>query len=213
MTWRMRRNREMVNRNPDNTQVRAEKDRCEQLTISQKPHGFEKRKDSNALASNDVPTMEIRAESLMGKIPTKDSILKSEMIEKLSSQREWKPVRSVLSGAGLYFTKSEDDTIRDLIPLCEIVMVSHTVEANTHADLKVGSVSNLLDSSGGKSHLIHLQTSEQGINCGRSYSLRMPSEESCSDWEGALRSAVDSATQRARAGVSIGRRAQHALRR
>ena len=211
----MSRQREALHRNPDNIQVRAEKDRCEELITSQKPRGSERRKEtspSNALASNGVPS-EIRAESLMGKIPTKESILKSENLEKLSSQREWKLVRSVLSGSGLYFTKPEDDTIRDLIPLCEIVSVSHTVEANAHADLKVGSVSQLLDAAGTKSHMIHLQTSEQGINCGRSYSLRMPSEESCSDWEGALRSAIDSAARRARAGVSIVRRAQHALRR
>ena len=207
--------REKPNWNPENIQVKGEKDRCEELVKLPMSRGMDNRKGtfpSNALASDDVP-FEIRAESLMGKIPTKESILKCEMLEKLSSQREWKPIRSVLSGAGLYFTKPDDDTIRDLIPLSEIVSVSHNIEANTHSDIKVGSLSSLLDASGNKSHTIHLQTTEKGINCGRSYSLRMPSEESCSDWEAALRSSIDIAARRARAGVSIGRRAQHALRR
>ncbi len=206
---------EVLIRNPENTHVRAEKDRCEELIISTNRHGSENKKGTfptNALASNDEP-IEIRAESLMGKIPPKDSILKSEMLQKLSSQREWKPVRSVLSGAGLYFTKPDDDTIRDLIPLSEIVSVSHTSEAITQADMKAGSVSSLFDSIGSKLHTIHLQTSEKGINCGRNYNLRMPSEESCIDWEAALRSAIDSAAQRARAGVGIGSRTQQALRR
>jgi hypothetical protein len=196
-------------------QNRAEKDRCEEFITSPKPCGSDKRNGnhySNHLASNDAH-LEIHAESLMGKIPTKESILKSEMLDKLSSQREWKSVRSVLSASGLFFTKPEDDTIRDLVPLSEIESVSHTVEAKTHADVNIGSVANLLSSTGRTSHMIQLQTSEKGINCGKTYCLRMPSEESCRDWETALRSAIDGAAQRARAGVSIGRRAQNALRR
>ncbi len=56
---------------------------------------------------NDVPTG-VAADVLMGKMPATDSSIKFGELLKLTSKHEWKPVKVVLTHAGLYLGQPEE---------------------------------------------------------------------------------------------------------
>jgi hypothetical protein len=68
----------------------------------------------------DVPS-NVSPDSLMGKMPKADKVIKKDMLKKLASSYEWKPMQVVLTSVGLYLARPDEDLLRDLIPLYEII--------------------------------------------------------------------------------------------
>ena len=79
-------------------------------------------KDEPKIPQIDVPA-HVSPDSLMGKMPKADKILKKDILKKFSTSHGWKPMQVVLTSVGLYLARPDEDLLRDLIPLHEIVEV------------------------------------------------------------------------------------------
>ena len=57
----------------------------------------------------------ISPDSLMGRMPKSDKVLKCDVLKKLSMSYEWKAIQLALTSAGLYMARPGEDLLRDLI--------------------------------------------------------------------------------------------------
>ena len=160
------------------------------------------------------------AEALMGKMPKHDRIIKRSTLMKLTQSLEWKPMDVAITSAGVFLAKPNQEYLRDLIPLCEIIDVRKKREVSTltggnlRADsLRLSSendpqkpvkkISSLVDSTvDSKLYLIQIRTSLDGCNSGRTYYFDALNEELCDEWLRLLKSEVDRAVLSRQAGPS-----------
>lgn len=171
----------------------------------------------------NAPT-NISPDTMLGKMPSGQKVLSSALIDRLTSNYEWKPMRAVLTAAGLYLTRTDEDGVRDLIPLFEVVSLKRLEEMSSaglngtedmlssSAAMRNVNVASLFDRSL-PGYVIQLQTIAGGFNSGRTYYFAVRSVEDGQEWESRLRSAVDRAVQNRLAGPGAISRLQHQLRR
>jgi hypothetical protein len=173
---------------------------------------------------HNVPT-EICADSLLGKVPQSVNILRTDILERLTSKYEWKPIRAILTAGGIYLTRPDEDIVRDLIPVCEVVSLRRVNDVMDNCSDEGGEgmlarsgtirnvqISDLLDGSAKRDCVLQLQTVEDGFNSGRTYYFAAPSDSACRTWEAAIRAAVD-AVLRTRTAPSLVGRLRLQLRR
>jgi hypothetical protein len=171
---------------------------------------------------------EISADSLMGKMPNADSILKKDELMKLTSSLEWKPMQVALTAAGIFMSRPDEDLVRDLIPLCDILevrkrdMVPGTTSTDKRAEpapacqgsFRNRRLSTLVDSDEKLQpdlYMLQILTIENGYNSGRTYNLNAQSEEMCSSWIQAIRLASDKAILLQKAGPGLFQRSRYRL--
>jgi hypothetical protein len=165
--------------------------------------------DKEDFVSNDTPIIhnvptEICADSLLGKVPQSANILRTDMVERLTSKYEWKSVRAILTAGCLYLTQPDEDLVRDLIPLCEVVSFRRIKDVKKNdadesgddrfdrsGSMRSVQISAFLDGSAKLDCVLQLQTMEDGFNSGRTYYLAAATDAACREWEAALRAAVD----------------------
>jgi hypothetical protein len=138
--------------------------------------------------------------TMMGTMPKADRILKSGLLWKLTSKFEWKPLQVALTTAGLFMAREDEETLRDMIPLYEIVEVARRrdipgdaarkLHANLNGDREPSSS---LEEGGADRFLVQLRTVADGYNSGRTYYLDARSEAACADWFQLLRATADRA--------------------
>ena len=145
----------------------------------------------------------------MGQISPETKWIKSDLLEKMVSQHEWKAGRAILTEKGIYFTKPDENIIRDMIPLDEVMDVTLRFEKQASTD----SISSLNGAGSGNSYIFIVKTEPNGMNLGHVYSFRLPSKEACQSWVVALRSSVQLAQERRKSRPSLLKRTQHSLRR
>ena len=172
----------------------------------------------------------ISSDVLMGKMPKPDKILKSGVLRRLTSHYEWKPMETAITSAGIFFSRPGEDSLRDLIPLFEVVDVKKRTDAPGEGSLRASStgmpkkssisasmrnlkIADLLeDTSEAPLHVIQIRTIENGYNSGRTYYLKAESAEMCDDWLQILRSASSRAVLLKKAGPSRFRRLKYRIR-
>ena len=125
----------------------------------------------------------ISSDILMGKMPKADKILKKGLLSKLTPAYEWKRMDVALTNIGLFFSKPGEDSLRDLIPLYEVVEVkrrddipggegkSISAEKSPQRTFSNRSASarslklNLMNESGVEPlHIIQIRTVDDGYN-------------------------------------------------
>jgi hypothetical protein len=166
---------------------------------------------------HNVPS-EICADSLLGKVPQSANILRTEVIERLTSKYEWKSIRAILTAGCLYLTRTDEDLVRDLIPLCEVVSIRRIDDvlnkcADGDSDIMLarsGTMRNVqlsafLDGSAKRDCVLQLQTMEDGFNSGRTYYFAAPTDAACRAWEVALRTAVETVIRTRTVSSLVGR--------
>jgi hypothetical protein len=182
-------------------------------------------------------TLILSSEALMGKMPKIDRILKKDILWKLSSTHEWKPMQVAMTTAGLFMARPDEEHLRDLIPLYEIrdvrkkneELTQHRREqiagtSDMNKSARIGGLRNmkmtaLIDSSTGveaeeHSHfVIQIRTIEEGYNSGRTYFFDARSEDLCNEWFQLLRREADQALVLMQAGPSHFQKLRFRLRR
>ena len=188
----------------------------------------------------DAPLIErplvMSSDGFMGKMPKADRILKKDVLWKLSSALEWRPLQVALTTAGLFMAKPDEDTLRDLIPLYEIRDVKRKSEVpqdfgNSRridslgggSDVQPASRASLLrnmatrhnmqEAQATELYMIQVRTVEAGYNSGRTYYFDTRSEELCTEWLQLLRKEADQAVVQKMAGPSVIQKLRFRLRR
>ena len=180
--------------------------------------------------------LQLSPDSLMGKMPKGEKILKSDILMKYSSDNEWKPVRVAMTAVGVFMSKPGEELLRDMIPLYEVLDVKKKQQnpdessesappqdsagrrlkiSPTFKNLRVSSLigdrpSSFHDSN---SPVIQIRTVEDGYNSGKMYLLRAPSDESSTSWVLAIRAAAHQAVMLKQAGPGLLRKLQFRVRR
>ena len=176
-----------------------------------KNRGTEDLVPATGLEDEALPPVTVSADVLLGTMPKADAAIKDQILEKLTSKHEWKPMRIVLTDRTLYLARHDEEILRDLIPLMEItkvlksVHIDKTISHDRSADLTKSSllasrslhatsIGALFDSqSEGDLFVMEIHTVEGGYNSGRSYHFRIPSEADCDAWIAAVRAACSHA--------------------
>jgi hypothetical protein len=183
---------------------------------------IEKNTDQNLISSGPVI---ISPDVLMGTMPKPEKFLKHEVVGKLTSSYEWKPMNMVLTSMGLFFSRPDEEVLRDLIPLFEVLDVrkrkdipnqseptdSKPVFLHRNASLRTIKMSSLMsepEESADGQNIIQIRTVDNGYNSGRTYYLRIETARGCTEWLAALRSASERALVLKKAGPN----ALHTLR-
>jgi hypothetical protein len=172
---------------------------------------------SDTLLIHNVPT-EICADSLLGKVPQSANILRTEVIERLTSKYEWKSIRAILTAGCLYLTQSDKDLVLDLIPLCEVVSLRRINDVRVNSADESGDgllarsgtmrevqLSAFLDGFVRRDCVLQLRTMQDGFNSGRTYFFAAPTDTACRAWESALRAAVDTVLRKRTVPSFVGR--------
>lgn len=163
----------------------------------------------------------ISHDTLMGKMPKGDKILKKGDLWKLTSSYEWKPFHAALTTMGLFISRPDEDILRDLIPLYEVAEVkkrndipgessnstAHENGASDNAKTTSASVRSIrlsslmvdVDSTA-PVHVVQIRTIENGYNSGRTYYFKAESDEECTEWVNRLRAESDHAVMLKQAG-------------
>ena len=138
-----------------------------------------------------APT-EIDADVLVGTMPT--AALLDDILCRLTWKHEWKPVRMALTAEAIYLARQGEDTLRDRIPLLEIVKVkkSDCVQSETLA--RQARDINSLDQD---MHILQIHTLQDGFNCGKLYQFNASSEQQRDNWLAHVESAIALAIGRA----------------
>jgi hypothetical protein len=180
----------------------------------------------------------LSSESLMGTMPKAERIIKKDILWKLTSTHEWKPMQIALTTAGLFLARPDEEDLRDLIPLYEIRDVKKKADdpsiyakrrmdslgANTveNQSPKIGSMRNLkitalIDTASevveGEHFIIQTRTVDNGYNSGRTYFFDARSVDLCNVWLQLLRKEVDQAVILKQAGPSHFQKLRFRLRR
>jgi hypothetical protein len=118
--------RPATNLNLPNREADEDHDRDDELQAQLK-HSSKAELKADFKHEPKIPHMDVPAhvspDSLMGKMPKADKILKKDILKKLSTNHGWKPMQVVLTSVGLYLARPDEDLLRDLIPLYEVVEV------------------------------------------------------------------------------------------
>ena len=172
----------------------------------------------------------ISPDVLMGTMPKPEKFIKHELVAKLTSTYEWKTINMVLTSMGLFFSRPDEDVLRDLIPLFEVLDVRKRSDIPNSTDsseskstflhrngsmrnLKISSLVGVLEDSNNGNNIIQIRTIENGYNSGRTYYLRMETAKSCTEWLHALRTASERALVLKKAGPNLIHKLRLRLRR
>ena len=175
----------------------------------------------------------ISHDTLMGKMPKADKVLKKGDLLKLTSSYEWKSVTAALTSVGLFLSRPGEEVLRDLVPLYEIIEVKkrsdvpgnnsekhkegeeHSNETHNAAtsSFRAMRISSLMQETAEPMHIIQIRTVEKGYNSGRTYYFKAESDEVCNEWITRLRAESDHAIMLKQAGPSIFRRMRYRLRK
>jgi hypothetical protein len=175
---------------------------------------------------------------LMGKMPTHEKIIKTGLLCKLTSAYEWKPMTVALTSAGLFFSRPGEEELRDLIPFYEIVDAKKRTDVPGDNSAKnmiksesipaissrnptqqeqgpMGKVqmSALEEGKDSPMHIMAVRTVEGGCNSGRTYYLKVESEDECSDWLKQLRASSEHAVMLKQAGPTLYHKLKYRVRR
>jgi hypothetical protein len=155
--------------------------------------------------------VDISPDALLGSMPKTENARKEGLLRRLTSKQEWRGMRVVLTEQALYFSKPNEDVLRDMIPLLEILkirMPRHLPPAHatfdgfciTSANAENGSCHSeehaAADAASSRT-MLHIQTAEGGYNSGRSYFLSANSPQEREEWASAIRSARRASALRA----------------
>jgi hypothetical protein len=144
-------------------------------------------------------------------MPSADASLKADIIEKLTSKYEWKEMRVILTQDGLYFAKPNEEVLRDMIPLMEIVKLrrARLIPGQDQARADIASLqplTSLRNTSGTDPSenreepvvcALQILTAAGGYNSGRSYYLNLGTAAARNDWLQAVRAARRESARRA----------------
>jgi hypothetical protein len=172
---------------------------------------------------------------LMGKMPTHDKIIKNGLLCKLTSAYEWKPMTIALTSAGLFFSRPGEEVLRDLIPLYEIVdtkkrtnlpgdnaankIKAESITTKSSRNLTqqeqgpIGKVRMSEEGQDSSMHIMVVRTAEGGCNSGRTYYLKVESEDECNDWLKLLRANTQHAVMLKQAGPTLYHKLKYRVRR
>jgi hypothetical protein len=191
---------------------------------------IENNPDQNLVTSGPVT---ISPEDLMGKMPKSEKFIKHEVVGKLTSSYEWKPMNMVLTSMGLFFSRPGEDVLRDLIPLFEVLDVKKRADnpkqeeahdsksgfLHRNASIRTLKMSSLVigaevaDDTSTSQNIIQIRTVDNGYNSGRTYYLRIDTTSGCTEWLNKLRSASERALVLKKAGPSALHKVRLRLRR
>lgn len=178
----------------------------------------------------DGPVVVSSAE-LLGRLPDPDKTIKQSVVGKLVSSYEWKPMSIALTSSALFFSRPGEEVLRDLIPLSEVVDVKkrHDIPGEdfmratesessgahgSNKSMRIKRISSLMSKERNETlQIVQIRTVENGFNSGRSYYLKVETEEGCNEWVSALRAQVDKAVMQKKAGPNVFRRLRFHLRR
>ena len=187
----------------------------------------------------DTP-MQILSDSLMGKMPKGDKVLKDNVLRKFSTDDEGKPVRVVLTAVGLFMSRPGEELLRDMIPLYEVVdvrklRVSTTLSENrasrepeqarrlkqaasfkslsANIDDPDPASSSFRTEQSSMGTIIQIRTVVDGYNSGKIYLLRAQSGEEATSWINIIRSTTQRAIMLKQAGPGLLRKLQFRVRR
>ena len=203
---------------PVSTEAPKEEDDLPPVIRNEDPE-TENSQDPNPMSGPVVVSSDV----LMGKMPKPEKVLKHEIVGKLTSSHEWKPMNMVLTSAGLFFSRPDEDILRDLIPLFEVLDIrkrhdSPNEEAISNQRLSAsdqkpfhqqGSMRGMTmtsligEGASGSQNIIQIRTVESGYNSGRTYFLKIESADACNDWVNQLRIASERALMLKQAGPSV----------
>jgi hypothetical protein len=169
----------------------------------------------------------VSPDSLMGKMPKPEKILKKGVLCKLSSAQEWKPMQVILTSVGLFLARPDENLLRDLIPLYEIAGVKRVsgrpnsrngkksdTEMWYESNPSMPKFSKLTENEHSSQPMIdaiQIRTVADGYNSGRIYYLRVEADEDCQSWTQSIRSAANRAVILKHAGPGFFRKAQYQL--
>ena len=212
----------------------SNKDRDDELQAVIRNAGLDKPKPAREVHQLSDGPVQISHDTLMGKMPKADKVLKKGDLWKLTSSYDWKPVTAALTASGLFLSRTGEDLLKDLIPLYEVVEVKKRTDIpgesseNTNQGKEVGlssearksasaarrmRMSSLMEDSDEPIHVIQLRTIENGYNSGRTYYFKADTEEACNEWISRLRAVSDNAVMLKLAGPSTFRRTRYRIRK
>ena len=213
-------------------QVEIDRDDALQAELNPKP--FLKKPSLGSAKQLIEAPIANAAEALMGKMPKTDRIIIKSKLMKLTQSYEWKATDVALTPAGIFLAKPEEEHLRDLIPLYEVIEVKKrnempgrsvlrgdSMKAESDWSQRTSSVSTKKmsslkltdDNENAKLHIIQIMTVDDGCNSGRTYYFSAPSEELCNEWINYLRREVDRAVILKHAGPSPLKNFRFRLRR
>jgi hypothetical protein len=197
--------------------------------IRQEGYGGEERK---ALLGTKIdPQINISPDSLMGKMPKGDKVVKEGNLKKYAGDNEWKPVHVAITAVGIFLSRPNEDLLRDLIPLYEVLEVNKKIRldstpsianqssrrpepSSSCAKLNISSLMTRNEfAADNDAHVLQIRTIEDGYNSGRVYLLRTESEEGCNAWIQSIRSGVTQAVMLKEAGPGLFRKTQFRVAR
>ena len=221
--------------NPNGSQERSSSSKdldCDdELHAAIRKEGYEKDSRKVPLGTKIDPQINVSPDSLMGRMPKGDKVVKEGNLQKLAGANEWKPVRAVLTAVGLFLSRPKEDLLRDLVPLYEVLEVkkknrlehslsiidSSTKRLEPSASCAKLNISSLMNKqefvADNNVHVIQIRTIEDGYNSGRVYNLLAKSEEECTAWIQSIRSAVKHAVMLKEAGPGVFRKIQFRIAR
>jgi hypothetical protein len=187
-------------------------------------------REQNLITSGPVM---ISPDILLGTMPKSEKFIKHEVVGKLTSSYEWKPMKMVLTSMGLFFSRPDEDILRDLIPLFEVLDIrkrsdspsqtertcskeSNLSHLHRNASLRNVKMSSLVGESEESScshNIIQIRTIDNGYNSGRTYYLRIETTKGCTEWLHALRAASERAIVIKKAGPNLLHKLRLRLRR
>ena len=205
-------------------------DRDDELQAAIRNAGLEKPKSAREANKLSDGPVHISHDTLMGKMPKADKIIKKGDLWKLTSSYDWKPMTAALTAVGLFLSRPGEELLKDLIPLYEVVEVKKRTdipgessnnqeetgfsnEPRNSANARSMRLSSLINDSDEPIHMIQLRTIENGYNSGRTYYFKADTEEECNEWISHLETVSDNAVMLKQAGPSTFRRIRYRIRK
>jgi hypothetical protein len=203
----------------------------DELHAAIRQEGYEEEPRTAQLGAKIDPQINISLDSLMGKMPKGIKVVKEGTLKKLAVTDEWIPVHVALTEVGIFMSRPNEDLLRDLIPLYEILDVKRKHRLDSTSSIRDHSARRVESSaSSGKfnisslmnrqdcvpdhdAHVFLIRTIEDGYNSGRVYFLRAESDEDCMVWIQSIRSGVQKAVMLKEAGPGLLRKTQFRVAR
>jgi hypothetical protein len=220
----------------DRQPVSKDMDCDDELHAAIRQEGYRGKKTKAPLGTKIDPHINISPDSLMGKMPKGDKVVKEGILKKLGGDNEWKPVHVAITAVGIFLSRPNEDLLRDLIPLYEVLEVKKKLRFDPSSSITDQSsrrpepsascaklnISSLMtrnkfaaddDTTDDDGHIFQIRTIEDGYNSGRVYLLRTESEEGCNAWIQSIRSGVTQAVMLKEAGPGLFRKTQYRVAR
>jgi hypothetical protein len=205
----------------------------DELHAAIRREGYEDETRKAPLGTKIDPHLHVSPDSLMGKMPKGDKVVKEGNLKKFAGDNEWKPVRAALTAVGIFLSRPNEDLLRDLIPLYEVLEVKKKSRLEPTSSIALSNssmrrlespascekinISSLMNKSeivtDHGSHVLQIRTIEDGYNSGKVYLLRAESEEDCAAWIQSIRSGVKQAVMLKEAGPGLFRKTQFRVAR